>query len=482
MTAYENLNIKCKLFGIKKKGYIEEILRVVGLDNVGRKKTKHFSLGMKQRLGIGLALVGEPDLLVLDEPINGLDPQGIAEIRDTILRLKNERSMTICISSHILEELSKIATDYGIIHNGSLLQELTRDELMKRCGERMELIRALRTNLGTAGDDVMTDLRWNNEAVSRVTDFMMIPPVNRGSFTDYTCGIPFDEKDDTVWALSHDEVAYERGSYASKMSGGYEDKYADLRLLFGLTMSLPGRKLTFMGQELGGFTGYTFRDLTEDIPGIMNHWEKESIRFDCLYTGYLGSITQIEYVYDLKKRVVKEDGLLIVDPAMADNGSLYYGFDDAFVAQMAKLCGSADIILPNITEAAFMTGCELRLEGQDEAYVQMILEALAKLGCKKIVLKGISFEDDKIGVVVYDCAEKKAEYYFTEKVPKSSHGTGDCYAAAFTGAMMQGKTISEAAKMAADFVVDSIKKTDDGHWYGVCFERALPMLVTELNK
>ena len=116
MTAYENLNIKCKLFGIKKKGYIEEILRVVGLDNVGRKKTKHFSLGMKQRLGIGLALVGEPDLLVLDEPINGLDPQGIAEIRDTILRLKNERSMTICISSHILEELSKIATDYGIIH------------------------------------------------------------------------------------------------------------------------------------------------------------------------------------------------------------------------------------------------------------------------------------------------------------------------------------------------------------------------------
>ena len=127
------------LFGIKKKGYIEEILRVVGLDNVGRKKTKHFSLGMKQRLGIGLALVGEPDLLVLDEPINGLDPQGIAEIRDTILRLKNERSMTICISSHILEELSKIATDYGIIHNGSLLQELTRDELMKRCGERMEL-------------------------------------------------------------------------------------------------------------------------------------------------------------------------------------------------------------------------------------------------------------------------------------------------------------------------------------------------------
>lgn len=245
------------------------------------------------------------------------------------------------------------------------------------------------------------------------------------------------------------------------------------------TIILPSAVLS---THTGGFTGYTFRNLTDDIPGIMDHWKKEKIQFDCLYTGYLGSITQIEYVYDLRKQVVKEEGMLIVDPAMADNGSLYYGFDDAFVAQMAKLCGSADIILPNITEAAFMTGSELRLDGQDEAYVQMVLKALAKLGCKKAVLKGISFEKDKIGVVVYDCMKDEAEYYFTEKVPKSSHGTGDCYAAAFTGAMMQGRTIREASALAADFVVDSIKKTADSHWYGVNFERALPMLVTELNK
>lgn len=139
MDAYSNLKIKCELFGIKKQGYIEDILQTVGLENVGKKKTKHFSLGMKQRLGIGLALVGEPDLLVLDEPINGLDPQGIAEVRDTIQKLRDKRNMTILISSHILEELSKIATDYGIIHNGSLLQELTREELMKRCGERIEI-------------------------------------------------------------------------------------------------------------------------------------------------------------------------------------------------------------------------------------------------------------------------------------------------------------------------------------------------------
>lgn len=139
MTAEENLNIKCKLFGMKSRGYIKEILETVGLEEAGKKKTKHFSLGMRQRLGIGLALVGEPDLLVLDEPINGLDPQGIAEIRDTIMRLQQERNMTIIISSHILEELSKIATHYGIIHKGSLVQELTREELMKRCSERIEL-------------------------------------------------------------------------------------------------------------------------------------------------------------------------------------------------------------------------------------------------------------------------------------------------------------------------------------------------------
>ena len=140
MTAYDNVMIKCKFVGIQKKEYVKEILYMVGLNDVGAKKVKHFSLGMKQRLGIGLALVGEPDLLVLDEPINGLDPQGIAEIRDVIKKLNIEKNMTILISSHILEELSKIATDYGIIHQGMLLQELTRDELMKRCSERIEIV------------------------------------------------------------------------------------------------------------------------------------------------------------------------------------------------------------------------------------------------------------------------------------------------------------------------------------------------------
>lgn len=139
MTAYENLKIKCKLFGINHPDYINDILEHIGLADTGRKKVKNFSLGMRQRLAIGLALVGEPDLLLLDEPINGLDPQGIAEIRETLLHLNQEKRITILISSHILEELSKLATHYGIIHNGILLQELTHEELTKRCSERIEI-------------------------------------------------------------------------------------------------------------------------------------------------------------------------------------------------------------------------------------------------------------------------------------------------------------------------------------------------------
>ena len=139
MSARDNLKMKSMLLGVYKRGYEEELLDIVGLGGVGKKPVKRYSLGMKQRLGIALALVGEPDLLVLDEPINGLDPQGIAEVRDTVLKLNRERNMTTLISSHILEELSKIATDYGIIHNGTLLQELTNEELMEKCSERLEV-------------------------------------------------------------------------------------------------------------------------------------------------------------------------------------------------------------------------------------------------------------------------------------------------------------------------------------------------------
>lgn len=139
LSAYENIKIKCLARGEGEKEYIEKLLDTVGLSEAGGKRVKNFSMGMKQRLGIALALVGNPDLVILDEPINGLDPQGIAEIRECIEKLNKEQGITFLISSHILEELSKIATGYGIIHGGVLKQELTKQQLLEKCSEHIEI-------------------------------------------------------------------------------------------------------------------------------------------------------------------------------------------------------------------------------------------------------------------------------------------------------------------------------------------------------
>ena len=247
------------------------------------------------------------------------------------------------------------------------------------------------------------------------------------------------------------------------------------------TIILPSAVLS---THTGGFTGYTFRDLTEDIPGIMNHWINEKQSFDCIYTGYLGSITQIDYVGDLIDNVLNEGAVKIIDPVMGDNGRFYSGFNEEFLKNMAGLCGKGDVVLPNITEASFMTGLPYRAEGHDEEYIMSLLQGIKKLGTKKVILKGISYEKGKIGVAVYDCISDDLKYYFTEKIERNSHGAGDCYAAAFTGAFMQGFDEYEAAKIAADFVVESIKKSvgDENHWYGAKFERALPNLVNMVNK
>jgi len=138
-SGYQNLKCKCLALGVHKEGYIEELLDMVGLSSAGKKKVKKYSLGMKQRLGIAMALVGGPDLLILDEPINGLDPQGIAEVRDILLKLRDEQNMTIMISSHILEELYKIADTFGIINKGKLIQELSKEELSAKCSDFIEL-------------------------------------------------------------------------------------------------------------------------------------------------------------------------------------------------------------------------------------------------------------------------------------------------------------------------------------------------------
>ena len=232
-----------------------------------------------------------------------------------------------------------------------------------------------------------------------------------------------------------------------------------------------------------GFKGFTFRDLTEDIPAIVDHWEKESIKFDAIYTGYLGSLRQIDLVKDIFRRVSTPDCLKIVDPAMADHGVMYTGFDDAFAKHMATLCAVADIVLPNITEASKMLDIPFMAEGYDRAYIENIIDGLLALGAGCVVLTGVSFAPDKLGVAVRAKGDAETAYYFHERLPKNSHGTGDIYSSAFVGALLHGKSRIEAATIAADFTLAGMKATlpDESHWYGTKFEKVLPMLCEMLK-
>lgn len=244
------------------------------------------------------------------------------------------------------------------------------------------------------------------------------------------------------------------------------------------TCILPSAVLS---THTGGFKGFTFRDLTDDIPLIQNHWKKEGITFDAIYTGYLGSVKQVAYVKDILDSMGKPDAVRIVDPAFADNGKLYSIFNDEYVNAMKTLCPSADILLPNISEACFLSGVEYK-EVYDEEYIKNLLARLSELGSKTIVLTGVGYTADRTGVVVY--TNGKMEYYEHERMPKSCHGTGDIYASAFVGALMNGNSVFESAKISADYTLECIKITqgDAEHWYGAKFEPAIPYLLKLLGK
>lgn len=228
------------------------------------------------------------------------------------------------------------------------------------------------------------------------------------------------------------------------------------------------------------FTGFTFRDLTEDMPAIKDHWCKEGIHFHAIYTGYLGSIRQIGYVKDIFAETADPECTKIVDPAMADNGNLYSIFDMDYVEAMKGLCAKADYVVPNITEASFLTGIEYKTE-YDRAYIDSLLAGLTALGCPNVILTGVSYAPGKTGVVVYENGEYA--YYEHDKLANSCHGTGDIYASAFVGALVRGKSAYDAAKIAADYTVECIKYTAqlDNHWYGAAFEPVLIKLIQALD-
>ena len=229
-----------------------------------------------------------------------------------------------------------------------------------------------------------------------------------------------------------------------------------------------------------GFRDFTFRDLTEDIPAIEHHWQQEGIRFQAVYTGYLGSARQIEMVQDICQNLLVPGGKKIVDPAMADRGELYPVFDMDFVQEMKKLVGEGDIVLPNITEASLLTDTEYR-EEYDEEYICGLVAGIHRLGAGTVVLTGVSYDAQSTGVLVSE--QGKQTYYRHELLDRGCHGTGDVYASSFVGAYMHGKTVPEAARIAADYTLACIKNTldDPDHWYGVKFEPVLGELIEALK-
>ena len=231
------------------------------------------------------------------------------------------------------------------------------------------------------------------------------------------------------------------------------------------------------------FQGFTVRDLTEDLIPITEHWKKENVKFDAIYTGYLGSAEEIDIAKKIFEDFGGDDTLIFIDPVMADNGKLYPAFDLEYAKLNAKLSGLADIIVPNITEACFMTGIEYK-ETYDEAYVLELLDALAKLGAKKVVLTGVSLTPGKTGVYGLDTATGEKIIYQNDRVDAAYHGTGDIFASVSVGALVRGLSLQESFELAADYTADTIRVTLENPaepWYGVDFETTIPKLVNSLS-
>ena len=227
------------------------------------------------------------------------------------------------------------------------------------------------------------------------------------------------------------------------------------------------------------FEGFTFQDLTNQIRPVARHWQQQGIEFDAVYTGYLGSFRQLQLVEEFIDTFHREGQTVVVDPVMGDHGKLYPGFSPDFAREMAKLCSRADVIVPNLTEVAFLLEEPYRQDYTLEE-LQPLLKRLHGLGAKKVLITGVGLPEGKLGVMGYDGEADRFFTYLRQRCPQSFHGTGDVFASTLTGALTRGADLEQAARLAVDFTVASIEKTlqdPDHRWYGVNFESAIPMLV-----
>lgn len=225
------------------------------------------------------------------------------------------------------------------------------------------------------------------------------------------------------------------------------------------------------------FDGFVSLDLTPQLPAIMAHWRAMHLRFDAVYTGYLASAEQVGLVGALLDGMDERPALTLIDPVMGDNGALYAGFSDAFPQAMRALCGRADVLTPNVTEACLLTETAYS-PVQDAAQTRRLLERLLELGCRAAVLTGLRVDGDMAVAALQ--RDGTGTLVRTSYIPEVFHGTGDLFASTCAGALVQGAPLERAVRLAADYVALTLRRTvqaPDRRWYGVNFQETLPELM-----
>lgn len=261
-----------------------------------------------------------------------------------------------------------------------------------------------------------------------------------------------------------------------------------------LTVALPilsaaGIEISVMptavlSTHTGGFAGFTYRDLTPDLAAFAAHWKSLNIAFDAIYTGFLGSFEQLDLVSRFFEDFKSKDNLVLVDPVMADHGQLYSLFDMEFVKGMNSLCQKADIVVPNITEACLLTGMEYKEGPYSTEFIAKLIEGLVEIGPQKVVLTGVYFDNEKLGVATFDVRESKIEFVMGQKIPGFYHGTGDVFASALLSGLLNGFRLKDAAQIAVNFTTESIRRTYKAQTdvrFGVNFEQSIPGFLKELK-